>query len=111
MSRRARRPAATEEGREQQLVSLAYDFAEKQMLEGTASSQIVAHFLKMGSTRERLERDRLIRENELLQAKVQQLANASKSEEMYAEALRAMRRYQGQEEEEAYDYDKGDFYE
>lgn len=105
--RRKRRPARTEERREQQLVSLAIDLAEKQMIEGTASSQVITHYLKLGSTREKLEQERLHRENELLQSKVEQLASAKKVEELYAAALDAMRAYSGHEpepQEEDYDY-------
>jgi hypothetical protein len=72
------------------------DLAEKQIHEGTASSQVITHFLKLGSTRERLEQDRLRRENELLQAKVESMASAKRVEELYAAALDAMRSYAGQ---------------
>lgn len=96
MARQRRRPATTDEARESQLVSLANDLAEKQMREGTASSQVITHFLKNGSTRERLEQDRLRREVELLQAKVDSMASAKRVEELYAAALDAMRSYAGQ---------------
>lgn len=107
MARRGRRPATTDDGRETQMVSLAIDLAERQMQEGTASSQVITHFLKLGSTRERLEQDRLRRENELLQAKVESMASAKRVEELYAAALDAMRSYAGQpielESEEYYE--------
>lgn len=96
MPRRSRRSATTDENREKQVVSLAIDLAEKQIQEGTASSQVITHFLKLGSTRERLEQDRLRRENELLTAKVESMASARRVEELYAEALNAMRSYAGQ---------------
>ncbi|MET0786500.1 MAG: hypothetical protein ABWY25_07340 [Paenisporosarcina sp.] len=92
-----RRPATTEENRENQLVSLAIDLAEKQLAEGTASAQVITHYLKLGSTRERLEQDRLMRENELLGARVDNLASAKKVEELYSAALNAMRSYAGRE--------------
>lgn len=95
--RRKRRPAHTEQGREDQLVSLAVDLAEKQMIDGTASSQLITHFLKLGSSREKLEQERLRGENELLKAKVEQMASAKRIEELYAEALNAMKSYAGQE--------------
>jgi hypothetical protein len=98
--RRKRRPAHSEDGREKQLVSLAIDLAEKQLIEGTASSQVITHYLKLGSTREKLEQDRLRNENELLKSKVDQLASAKKVEELYAAALDAMRAYTGQEPEQ-----------
>lgn len=91
------RPALTPEGRENQLISLAVDLAEKQMREGTASSQVVTHYLKLGSSRERLEQERLSRENELLQAKADALASAKRVEELYSQALDAMRQYAGGE--------------
>lgn len=93
-----RRPAVTPEGREAQLVSLASDLAEKQLVEGTASAAVITHYLKLGSTREKLEQERLHRENLLLSAKVDALASAKRIEEMYAEALKAMREYSGQDE-------------
>jgi hypothetical protein len=103
-----RRPATTEENRENQLVSLAIDLAEKQLSEGTASAQVITHYLKLGSTRERLEQERLARENELLNSKVEMLASAKRVEELYAEALNAMRSYAGREidrYEDEYDED------
>ena len=98
-----RRPAQTEEGRENQLVSLAIDLAEKQLAGGTASAQVITHYLKLGSTREKLEQARLEHENELLRAKVDNMASAKKVEELYEAALNAMRTYSGQEVEEYYE--------
>jgi hypothetical protein len=87
------------------------DLAEKQMLEGTASSQVITHWLKMGTGREKLERERLENENKLLTSKVEQLASAKRTEELYAEALKAMRTYAGQEPEEIEYYgDEQDVY-
>lgn len=100
-----RRPATTEEGRENQLVSLAVDLVEKQLIDGTASSQVITHYLKLGSTRERLEQERLTRENQLLVSKVEAMESGKKVEELYAEALSAMRSYAGQEEIQTYDED------
>ena len=97
------RPATTEQGRENQLIPLAIDVAEKQLIDGTASSQVITHYLKLGSTRERLEQERLQRENELLVSKVEALKSAQKVEELYADALAAMRAYSGQEAVEVYD--------
>lgn len=95
--KRPQRPAETEEGRENQLISLASDLAEKQIIEGTASAMVITHFLKLGTTRERLEKQRLQRENQLLLAKVEQLASAKRIEELYEQALNAMRTYAGRE--------------
>jgi hypothetical protein len=96
-SRKARRPATTLEGRENQLISLATDLAEKQLVDGSASSQVITHFLKLASTREQLEQERLQRENLLLSAKVDQIASAKRIEELYETALNAMRQYAGRD--------------
>lgn len=100
--RRPGRPATTPEGRENQLISLASDLAERQLVEGTASSQVITHFLKLASTREQLEQERLHRENLLLSAKVDQIASSKRIEELYETALNAMRQYAGRNLE-AYD--------
>ncbi len=102
--RRKRRPATTPEGRENQLISLAVDLAEKMLVEGTAPAQVITHFLKLASTREKLEQSRIENENLLLAAKVDQMASAKRIEEMYELALKAMRAYSGQDLEE-YDED------
>lgn len=103
--RRKSRPATTVENRENQLVSLAVDLAEKQLTEGTAAAQVVTHYLKLGSTREKLEQDRLRKENELLTAKVEQMASAKRVEELYETALDAMRSYAGLNNDEWSDDD------
>lgn len=101
------RPAATPEGREQQLVGLAVDLVEERLLDGSATSQETTFYLKLGSTRERLEQERLRKENELLQAKVESMASAKRVEELYEDAIKAMRTYSGydepEEEDEYYD--------
>ena len=97
---RRKKPATTSRGREEQIVSAAYDLAEKQIEDGTASSQVITHFLKHGSSREGLEQERLRRENELLTEKVANMASARRVEELYADALDAMRRYSGREVQE-----------
>ena len=63
------RPALTPESRENQLISLAVDLAERQLQEGTASSQVITHYLKLGSTRERQEKEKLEEEIKLLRAR------------------------------------------
>lgn len=93
-------PATTPEGRESQLVALAVNLAEKQMREGTASAQVITHYLKLGSTREQLEQQRLENENLLLRAKVEHIESGKKIEELYGQAIAAMRRYQGEEQPE-----------
>lgn len=100
-----RRPATTPEGRENQLVSIAVDLAEKQLREGTASAQVISHFLKLGSSREQLEQARLAQENKLLEAKIEAMASQARMEELYGKAIDAMRSYGGQEVDEEPDYD------
>lgn len=90
-----RRPATSPEAREMQLADAAYDLAEDQIRSGTASSQVITHFLKAGSTRERIEQDRMRHEVELMEVKKQQLEGQKKIEELYMNALSAMRGYSG----------------
>ena len=90
-------PATTPEARENQLIAAAVDLAEKQIREGTASSQVISHYLKLGSSREKLEQERLAQENELLEAKREAMASAQRVEELYRSALDAMRSYAGQD--------------
>jgi hypothetical protein len=103
------RPATTPEGREKQLISLAVDLAEKQLADGTASAQVISHYLKLSSSRERLEQEKLAHENELLVAKSEALASQKRVEELYKSALDAMKSYSGQDlsldEDDDYDYD------
>lgn len=94
-SSRKIRPALTPEARENQMISLAVDLAEKQLMEGTASSQVITHYLKLGSTKERLEKEKLEEENKLLKAKTEALQSAKRVEELYADAISAMKRYSG----------------
>lgn len=91
------RPALTPESREDQLVALAINLAEKQLLEGTASAQVISHFLKIGSTKERIEKEILEEQKDLIKAKTEALKSEKRVEELYQEALDAMRRYAGQE--------------
>jgi hypothetical protein len=91
----AEKPARTIEGRENQMIALAVDLAEKQLREGTASSQVITHYLKLGTTKEQLEKEKLQRENDLLTAKVESLKSTKRIEELYEEALAAMRKYSG----------------
>lgn len=89
------RPALTPEARENQLISLAVDLAEKQLLEGTASSQVITHYLKLGSTKEKLEKEILENQKELIVAKTQALQSARNVDGLYANALSAMKSYSG----------------
>lgn len=89
------RPALTPEARENQMVSLAVDLAEKQLIEGTASSQVITHYLKLGTMKHKAEMEKLERENELLKAKTESLQSAKRVEELYEDALKAMKSYSG----------------
>lgn len=97
---RKMRPALSPEARENQLISLAVDLAEQQLREGTASSQVITHYLKLGSTKEKIEKEILEKQKELINAKTENLKSAKRVEELYADALNAMKNYSGQGEEE-----------
>lgn len=90
------RPALTPETRENQMIALAVDLVEQRLLDGTASSQETTHFLKLGSMKNRLEMEKLQEENRLLKARTEALQSAKRVEELYSEAIKAMRRYSGQ---------------
>ena len=100
------RPALTPEARENQLISLAVDLAEKQLIEGTASSQVITHYLKLGSTKEKIEREILEKQKELIEAKTENLQSAKRIEELYTNAINAMKNYSGQNNEEDEDDDE-----
>lgn len=91
--------AETPEARESQLISLAFDLAERKIREGTASSQVMTHFLKLGTIHAELEKEKLVHENELLRAKTEAIKSQQRMDEMYANALAAMRSYSGKDED------------
>jgi hypothetical protein len=91
-------PPLTSEARENELISLAIDLAEQQLRDGTASSQVITHYLKLGSSKERLEKDILAEQKKLVVAKTEAIESQKKTEELYAEALKAMKAYSGQED-------------
>ena len=101
-STRKRRPALTPEARENQMIALAVDLAEKQLMEGTASSQVITHFLKLGSSKAELEREKLAMDNELIRAKTESIQSQKKMEEVYLNALNAMKRYSGHGDDDEY---------
>jgi len=94
------RPALTPEARENQMISLAIDLAEKQLIEGTASSQVITHYLKLGSSKEKIEKEILEKQKALIDAKTEALQATKHMEELYQSALDAMKRYSGQVYEE-----------
>ena len=93
---RKMRPALTPEARENQLISLAVDLVEQRLIDGTASSQETTHFLKLGSMKNRLEMEKLEEENKLLKAKTESIQSQKRVDELYLEALNAMKNYAGQ---------------
>lgn len=101
------RPALSQENRENQMISLAEDLAEEQLRNGTASSQVITHYLRLGTTLAKLEKAKLEEENKLLRAKTKALEDQKEIKVLYADALKAMRRYSGQEEVDEED----DYYE
>lgn len=92
------RPALTPEARENQMISLAVDLAEQQLLDGTASSQVITHYLKLGSTKEKIEKEILEKQKDLIDAKTQNLKTADRIEKIYEEAIAAMKSYSGRDE-------------
>jgi hypothetical protein len=96
-TKKSRAPGKTVEARENQMIALAVDLAEDQMRKGTASAQVITHFLKLATTRERLEKEKLMQENELLKAKTDALKSVEDVKILYSEALKAMRNYSGED--------------
>lgn len=89
------RPGLTPESRENQMISLAVDLAEQQLRDGTASSQVITHFLKLGSTKNQLEIEKQKKEMKLIDAKVETLQSSQRIEELYKQAMEAMKNYSG----------------
>lgn len=100
-----KRRARTPEARENQLIDLAVDLAEKQLAEGTASAMVITHYLKMASGKERLEREKLQKEVDFLKAKTESYEAGRRSDEKYERALRAFSLYSGNPEETDFDDD------
>lgn len=103
------RAALTPENRENQLVALAVDLAEKQLREGTASSQVITHYLKIGSTKEKIEKEILEKQKDLIDAKTKALHSSERIEELYKNAIKAMSEYNGKSNESEEDYNDADF--
>lgn len=99
-SKRKIRPALTPEARESQLISLAYDLVEERLLDGTATSQETTYFLKLASSKTRLENEKLMEENKLLRAKTEAVQSEKKNEEFYAKVLAALKKYNGQSQQD-----------
>lgn len=101
---RRRRPATSPEESENRLISLAAELAERQLREGTASAAVVVQLLKLGSSRERLEQQRLYYENQLLIAKREAMESQKKTEDLMKKAIAAFRDYSGQDPQDVEDY-------
>lgn len=100
-----RPPATTPEGRQNQMISLAFDQAELQLREGTAPAPVVVHYLKLATKQSELELEKLENENLLLRKKSEQIDQAAKIEELYEDAIKHMKIYQGNGDPEDYDID------
>ena len=94
------RPALSPEARENQLISLAIDLVEQRLLDGTASSQETTHFLKLATSKAKLENKLLEAQTEMAIAKKEALQSQKRSEELFTEAIKAFRNYSGQDDEE-----------
>lgn len=99
------RPALTPEARENQLISLAMDRAEQQLIDGTASSQVITHFLKLATTKAELEKEKLKKENKLLEAKTNAIEDSKEYKVLVEDAIKAIRGYQGLGDPEEYEDD------
>ena len=95
-----RSPATSPEDRENQMISLAMNAVEERIRNGTATSQELTHFLKLGSTKERIEKEILERQKELIVAKTEALQSAKRIEELYGEAIKAFREYTGDQNDD-----------
>jgi len=93
-------PALDPESRENQMISLAINLAEQKLRDGTASNQLIVHYLRLGSTKERLEKEKLEVEAELLKAKKEAIESQERSDKLYADAIIAIRHYSGNYEDE-----------
>lgn len=81
------------------MTSLAMDLAEEQLREGIATSQVITHFLKLGTIKEQLELEKVRLQNELLKTRKAAMESAQNVESMYEEAIKAFRGYAGQDED------------
>lgn len=89
------RPPTSLEAQENLMISLAMQCAEKQLKEGTASSQVITHYLKLGSSKERIEKEIMEKQKALIEAKTKNLVSSSEAKELYSKALEAFKRYSG----------------
>lgn len=98
--KRRSRHASTVEGYEDQMISLAMRRAEEKLRDGTASNSMILHFLKLGSTKERLEKEMLTEQIELTKAKTEAVRSAKEMQSLYDEAIKVFKEYNGQSTDE-----------
>lgn len=101
--RKKLRPALSPEARENQMIALAVDLAEQQLIDGTASAQVITHFLKLGTTKAELEKEKIRKETELLGAKIQMADSIEEQKKLAEDAIKAMRNYSGTGEDNDYE--------
>ena len=94
------RPALTPEADEQQMISLATGLAKKQLLDGSASSQVITHYLNLASSKKKLESEIMVLQKDLLVAKTEAIRSTKSIEELYSKAIKAMQVYSGVTEAE-----------
>lgn len=98
------RPALSPEARENQMIALAVDLAEKQLRDGSASSQVITHFLKLGTTKAELEKEKLRIENKKTEAQIKSIQSADEMKVLYQDAIKAMKNYSGYGDPDEYEY-------
>jgi len=99
------RPALSPEAVENRLINKTYKAVEERIENGSATAAELIHFLRLGSTKEQLELEKLKKENELLKAKTGAIRSQEETKEMYEKAIRAFGRYSGHQSEEEDDYE------
>ena len=97
-----RRPALSLESNENHMIALAENLAREQLENGTASARVITHYLKLGTTIAKLEKEKLEKENKLLDAKRESIVSMQRSEELFANAIEAMKRYSGNGDSDDY---------
>lgn len=94
-----RPPAMTPEAKENEMISLAINLAEKKLRDGTAPTQVIVHYLKLATEREQMELDMLEKKTQLIGAQIESLETSRHVEELYSNAIKAMRLYSGTQDE------------
>ena len=88
-------PSRSLEESEQRCIADATRLAEQKLADGTASSQIIMHYLKQGTEKTRLEIEKIKYETELVKAKTEAVKSQQRSEELFAEVVSALKEYSG----------------